>query len=226
MNGDDEAGSGRTNLGWGGRSWIKEKTQIHQNPKETKPNSQYLTKIARERLVLGCDENHRFWVDRCWGATILPVVRSVRWGSEMVRSNGFSGFDEWVWALLDERARSWVFWIKRSQFLGSDFSSLSLSLCAHLSPEILWSENSNGNHFTPKQGYFPVKAEIIYRWPYFPCAAKHPLLWKSISRNNLKSKQTHPKLHVLYGLKIHVKFHINQMLFIIIWSINLFILMT
>ena len=61
-------------------------------------------------------------MDRCWGVTISPVVRSARWGSEMVRSNGFSGFDEWVWALLDERARSWVFWVKRSQFLGSSES--------------------------------------------------------------------------------------------------------
>ena len=68
----------------------------------------------------------------------------------MVQSNGFSGFDEWVWALLDEQARSVVFWVNQSLFLGSsesifgfvgvgfwvrDFSSLSLS--ARLSPEIL-----------------------------------------------------------------------------------------
>ena len=55
----------------------------------------------------------------------------------MVRSNGFSGFDEWVWALLDERARSWVFWVRRSRFLGSSefglfFLSLSLSLSLSL----------------------------------------------------------------------------------------------
>ena len=36
MNGDDEARSGMTNLGRGRRSWVEDKTQIHQNLKETK----------------------------------------------------------------------------------------------------------------------------------------------------------------------------------------------
>ena len=34
------------------------------------------TNLGRGRLVLGCNENDRFWVDRCGGATISPVVRS------------------------------------------------------------------------------------------------------------------------------------------------------
>ena len=70
MNGDDEAGSGTTNLGQGRRSWVEDKTQIHQNPKETKskfsvPNKNSTRTIGfgvrRERSVLGgsvlgCDD--------------------------------------------------------------------------------------------------------------------------------------------------------------------------
>ena len=131
MNGDDEAGSGTTKLGWGRWIWVEDdeaesrtkpkfiKTQKKQ--KKQNLNSQYLTKIARERLVLGCDENHRFWVDRCWGATILPVVRSVRWGSEMVRSNGFSGFDEWVFRVWSNGFSG----CDRMGFLSLGFSGLS-----------------------------------------------------------------------------------------------------
>ena len=60
----------------------------------------------------------------------------------MVRSNGFSGFDEWVFRVRSNGfSWSWVFWVKRSWFLGlsesksvSGFTfsllSLSLSLCA------------------------------------------------------------------------------------------------
>ena len=73
MNGDKEVGSGTTNLGRGRRSWVKDKTQIHQNPKETKetkpkfsiPNENSTRTIGfgvrRERSVLGgsvlgCDD--------------------------------------------------------------------------------------------------------------------------------------------------------------------------
>ena len=148
---------------WGRRIWVEDdeagsrtKPKFIKTQKKQNPNSQYPTKIARERSVLGCDENDRFWVDRCWGATISLVEQSAWWGSEMVRLNGFSGFDEWVfwvWSngfsgcdrmgLTNGFSRSWVFWVKRSRFLGSlelesvsRFAisllslSLSLSLCA------------------------------------------------------------------------------------------------
>ena len=66
----------------------------------------------------------------------------------MVQLNGFSGCDRM--GLTNGFSRSWVFWVKRSRFLGSSESksesvsgftisllSLSLSLFARLSPEIL-----------------------------------------------------------------------------------------
>ena len=126
------------------------------------------------------------------GAWVRPSRRwcdrrdeGLRWCDWM----GFLGAIEWVWRMgflgLGFSGLSGVgFWVRRSRsrFLGLRFLF-----------SLLWSENSNGNHFTPKQGYFPVKAEIIYRWPYFPCATKHPLLRKNISGNDLKSKQTQPK---------------------------------
>ena len=91
MNGDGEAGSGTTNLVEDDEARLRTKPKFIKTQKKQNRNSQYPTKIAREWSVLGCDENNRFWVDWCWGATISPMVRSAWWGSEMVRSNGFLG---------------------------------------------------------------------------------------------------------------------------------------
>ena len=40
---------------------------------------------------------------------------------------------------------------------------------------------------------FSVKAEINFRWSYFPVLTKHTFLQKTISESGLKSKQTQPK---------------------------------
>ena len=72
-----------------------------------------MTNLGRGRSVLGCDENDRFWVDRYWGATISPVVRSARLTSSVL---GFLGSSESV--------------LGSSEF-GLFFLSLSLSLSAH-----------------------------------------------------------------------------------------------
>ena len=169
--------------------------------------------VRRERSVLGCDENDRFWgatrtIGFGWiSAGVRRSRRCCDWCDDGLRwcnRMGFLGLTNGFGHCSTNKLGLWFsglirvcFWVRRSRFLGSSesvsgfaISLLSLSLSARLSPEILWSENSNGNHLTPKQGYFPVKVEIIYRWPYFSCVAKHPLLQKKISENDLKSKQT------------------------------------
>ena len=125
----------------------------------------------------GDDENDRFWVDQCSGATISPMVRSVRWGFEMVRSNGFSGFDEWVFSIR----RSAIKWVRRSRsrFLGSRFLfflslcaselflSLALSLfCAWLGNGLKVKWNCKTISESNEQNF--GQTEIIFRKFYFP----------------------------------------------------------
>ena len=127
----------------------------------------------------------------------------------MVRSNEFSGFDEWVWALLDEQARSWVFWVRLIRFLGSSelvsrfglfFLSPSLSLRAGAISLSL----SSLSVFRKMIFEGKIKTEIIlhpntrstekhFRKIYFPCTTKHPHLRKSISESDFHPKQTQPK---------------------------------
>ena len=131
MNGDDECGSRTTKLGRG------------ENPNSSKPKRNKRNKTQILNTQQKQHENDRFWgATRTIGfgwidARVRQSRRWCNWRDEGLRwcdrmgflglTNGFYGFDEWVWALLDERARSWVFWVRRSQFLGS-ISSLSLSL--------------------------------------------------------------------------------------------------
>ena len=151
MNGDNEVGSGATNLGQGRRRWVKDKTQIHQNPKETKPKFSIPNKNSMRTIGFG-------WI----GAGVRQSCRwcdqrdeGLRWCDRMGflgLTNGFSEFDwmgfldaiEWVWRMgflgLGFSGLSgvgfWVHW-SRSRFLGSSesesvfgftISLLSLSL--------------------------------------------------------------------------------------------------
>ena len=87
MNGDDEAGSGTMNLGRGRRSLIKDKTQIHQNPKETKPKFPIPNKNSMRTIGFGVRQSRR-WCDQ--------RDEGLRWCDRMGflgLKNGFSGFD-------------------------------------------------------------------------------------------------------------------------------------
>ena len=93
--------------------------------------------------------------------------------------------------------RSWVFWVR-------DLSlSLSLSLFARESfLSLFLSLRVFGNDLKVKfwqKIFFGSKAlilrstKILFRKIHFPYANKHPHLQKSISRSDLKPKQTQPK---------------------------------
>ena len=146
MNGDDEARSWMTNLGRGRRSWVEDKTQIHQNP-----NSQYPTK--KKFIQSEINPKIREQADRRRDrprASRSVIRRDDLGGTIWVRDlrNGFDGrarrSEEWVrnltiGALLDERARSWVFWVRRSSWIDLAFvgagcwCDLSSVLCLSLS---------------------------------------------------------------------------------------------
>ena len=85
-----------------------------------------------------------------------------------------------LWALLDERAWSWVFWVRRSSWMWIDlaftgagvlvwslFLAVSLSLFYFPGVEVIWSENENGNYFPPSQPYFMIKLKTFSVWPNF-----------------------------------------------------------
>ena len=85
-----------------------------------------------------------------------------------------------LWALLDEWARSWVFWVRRSSWMWIDlafagagvlvrslFLVVSLSLFYFPGAEVIWSENKNGNYFPPSQPYFTVKLKTFLVWLNF-----------------------------------------------------------
>ena len=139
MNGDNEVGSGTTNLGQGRRSWVKDKTQIHQNLKETKetkpkfsiPNKNSTRTIGFGWIGAGVRRSYR-WCDQC-----DEGLRWCDWMGFLGLTNGFSGFDwmgflgaiKWVWRMgflgLGFFGLSgvgfWVHW-SRSRFLGSSES--------------------------------------------------------------------------------------------------------
>ena len=141
MNGDNEVRSGTTNLGRGRRRWVKDKTQIHQNPKETKetkpkfsiPNKNSTRTIGFGWIGAGVRQSCR-WCDQ--------RDEGLRWCDRMGflgLTNGFFGFDwmgflgaiEWVWRMgflgLGFSGLSGVgFWFhrSRSRFLGSSESEL------------------------------------------------------------------------------------------------------
>ena len=71
-------------------------------------------------------------------------------------------------------------------------SSHALSLSAS-NPEMVWSENLSFKPFPWSKAHFTRSTSNNFWKIYFPCATKHPYLWKSISESGLKSKQTQPK---------------------------------
>ena len=66
------------------------------------------------------------------------------------------------------------------------------SACERAQTEIVWSENENGNCFTPWVPYFTVNTENIFSLTQFFGPTKQPILRKNISEISLKPKQTQP----------------------------------
>ena len=64
------------------------------------------------------------------------------------------------------------------------------SACERAQTEIVWSENENGNFFTPWVPYFTVNTENIFNLTQFSGPTKQPILRKSVSEISLKPKQT------------------------------------
>ena len=94
--------------------------------------------------------------------------------------------DRWSWRsrrcdrFVDRRSRS---------------RRLSLSLSVHVSLKMVWSENFHFKPFPGQSLQNTRSTENNFRKIYFPCATKHPHLRESISKNDLKPKQTQPKLY-------------------------------
>ena len=98
-------------------------------------------------------------------------------GSRWSVTNGFDDF----WALLDERARSWVFWVCRSSWKWIDLAFVSVgvlvrslfrALSLSLSSIFLgwkWFEVKMRTEiiFHPSQPYFTVKLKSFLVWPNF-----------------------------------------------------------
>ena len=90
--------------------------------------------------------------------------------------------------------RSWVFWVRDL--------SLSLYVCACESfLSLFLSLRVSGNDlkvkfwlkiFSGSKALILRSTEILFRKIHFPCVTKHPHLRKSISRSDLKPKQTQP----------------------------------
>ena len=79
-----------------------------------------------------------------------------------------------------------------SLFFLSRARSLSLYLCAS-NLEMIWIENFHFKPFPGSKPHFTQSTSNNFWKIYFPCATKHPHLRKSISRSDLKPKQTQPK---------------------------------
>ena len=97
--------------------------------------------------------------------------------------------DRWVHRSAKSKSKAVIGEVGEVKVKGS--LSLSLSLC--VSPEMVWSENF---HFKPFPGQSLQNTRSIENnfWKiYFLCVIKHPHLRKSISKSDLKPKQTQPK---------------------------------
>ena len=100
----------------------------------------------------------------------------------------------WVWMIGAVRSSySDVIWLYSCSDKVIFLLSLSLSLFYFPRPEIIWSENENGNHFPPFWLYFTVNPEMLFSLTQFEVTTKHPLFRKIISGISLKPKQTQPK---------------------------------
>ena len=99
----------------------------------------------------------------------------------------------WVWTIGAMRSScSDAIWLYSCSDKAIFLLSLSLSLFYFPRPEIVWSENENGNHFPPFWLYFTVNPEMVFSLIQFEVTTKHPLFWKIISGISLKPKQTEP----------------------------------
>ena len=142
------------------------------------------------------------------GETISPVVRrslyslfflSMSLSSRMVRKWRDDLDDRWLGSTrvgLNDQSDAIV--LLRCDLLAPTSAifllSLSLSLFYFPRPEIIWSENENGNHFPPFWLYFMVNRKC-FNLTKFEVTTKHSLFRKIISEIILKSKQMEPKLH-------------------------------
>ena len=176
------------------------KTNNHQNSTTTPPQQQQKSKSQREisgskiggtkaRSRRGEIERRRDRAEARSKARSSGAVRSARCCKIERRgaiwcvrssdwSSGFASDDEGViWAL-------------------SLSLSLSLSLCAS-DLKMVWSENFYYKPFPGSKPHFTQSTSNNFRKIYFSCATKHPHLQKSISRSDLKPKQTQPYFHQL-----------------------------
>ena len=165
MNGDDEAGLGTTNLGWG--------------------------RSVLGGSMLGCDDlvGGAIGAMRVWDGAIDLAGGAI---GPMRVWDGAIEWVFWVWrmGLGIARRTSLILGFLGSSESVSGFSlfflylslSLSLSLCAWAwlcFPEIILHPNT-------------WSIEKHFRKIYFPCATKHPHLQKSISGSDFHLKQTQP----------------------------------
>ena len=110
-----------------------------------------------------------------------------------------------LWALLDKRARSWVFWVRQSSWMWIDLAFAcarvlvrSLFLAVFLSFLFSWGGSDlkwkwERKLFFALLALFYSQTENIFSLTEFSVTAKHPLFRKSISGISLKPKQTEPK---------------------------------
>ena len=149
-----------------------------------------------------------------WAGLRTMARRSRRWCDDLSTLSSFflclslcalSGNGEMISMIGDWVRRGWVWTIGVVRSSCSDaiwlyscsdkaifLLSLSLSLFYFPRPEIVWSENENGNHFPPFWLYFTVNPEMVFSLIQFEVTTKHPLFWKIISGISLKPKQTEP----------------------------------
>ena len=110
-----------------------------------------------------------------------------------------------LWALLDKRARSWVFWVRQSSWMWIDLAFAcarvlvrSLFLAVSLSFLFSWGGSDlkwkwERKLFFALLALFYSQTENIFSLTKFSVTAKHPLFRKSIFGISLKPKQTEPK---------------------------------
>ena len=116
--------------------------------------------------------------------TTRALWRDLAARSRQYELNGASGLGAVIWAQRCEPDLT----------LSSLSScSLSLSLSARLSLEIIWRENRSVKFF-PGQSYKTHGQMKLFSGKfYFPCATKHTVSRKTISWNGFTPKQTQPK---------------------------------
>ena len=181
--------------------FLNTETQKKQNPeKKNSSNPVKLREEGRERGDWVEARSH----DKGEGDTIRPGSSEMslrRWdqtGGAVGRGLdlGFTGDSSlrpsaWAWREWWEWVRREIFWVDQCDCESElvSFFFLYLSLCALMSPKMVWSENENVNQFLGQSVKTHSQIKWFSRKFYFSRATKHTMTRKTIFWNTFTPKQ-------------------------------------